>query len=653
MFLLIRKRPSFIHTDRLKGSLNGQGSANGKSLLRQKVRPSLLSALLAVLLIGTSLTTGFAQQTVVEKYGQLRVQGNRIVSQSGEAVQLRGMSLYWSQWIPKFYNYNAIKWLRDDWKITVIRAAMAVDVGGYATNPAAATAEKNKVFTVIDAAVSLGLYVIVDFHVHEAQNYKTEAKAFFSEVAQKYGNIPNIIYEPWNEPYNTPAWATVIKPYHEEIISTIRQYDPDNIIICGTRTWSQNVDEPAADPINEPNIAYTLHYYANTHKQWLRDRAQAALDKGIALFVTEYGTTDASGNGFVNEVETRAWWAFLDKNKIGHANWSVADIGESSAALVRSGNGVNVSADGGWPLSQIKQSGQLVRNELRSKSPFGAADFTITGATPVNCQTVTGNPAMRRVSFTPQYNGQTDEPISFSVVNEMAPTTAAGPYTLNLYTDNPTIRLEAKQGENTASFAYDWLSVCSSTTPPSASLVISGVTMVSCQTLTADMRRLSFTPQYSGVTSGTAAPAVSFSVVNEMMPTTAPGPYTLNLYTDNPTITLKAQQGAKLASYSYNWVDACTYSGARRGAEPLPALTVTVLGNPVVNESVEVEVRGAANQPLRLQVVDAGGRNVNLTTIESAREVERVRLGLGRSTGTYLLRVSTPTQQGVTKLIKP
>ncbi len=602
---------------------------------------------LSVLFSLVSITSGYAQETVVQQHGQLRVQGNRIVDQNGEAVQLRGMSLYWSQWIPKFYNYDAIKWLRDDWKITVIRAAMAVDKGGYATNP---TAEKNKVFAVIDAAINLGIYVVVDFHVHEAQNYKTQAKTFFSEVAQKYGNLPNILYEPWNEPLNTPDWATVIKPYHEEVINTIRQYDPDNIIICGTRTWSQNVDEPAANPINQPNIAYTLHYYANTHKQWLRDRSQAALDKGIALFVTEYGTTDASGNGVVNEVESRAWWAFLDKNKVSHANWSVADIGESSAALVSSSNGVNVSATGGWPLSQIKQSGQLVRNQLRSKNAPETADFAITGVTPVSCQSIaTGK---RQVSFTPQYNGQTADPISISVVNEMASTTASGPYSLTLYTDNPIITLKAQQGDKTASFAYDWLSVCTSTTPPSGSLVITGAVITSCQSPSPGVRQLSFIPQYTGVTSGTAATPLSFSVVNEMMPTTAPGPYTLTLYTDNPIITLKAQQGNKLASYSYNWLTACEASGGRRGIEPTEKLTVTVLGNPVRTETAEVEVRGAANQTVRLQVLNNQGRVLNAITVESARDVERVHLNLDRSAGMYLLHVSTLNQQAIVKLVK-
>ena len=329
-----------------------------------------------LVLLGFTATPSHAQtQTVVQKYGQLRVQGNRIVDQTGTAVQLRGMSLYWSQWIPKYYNYNTIKWLRDDWKITVIRAAVGVNgtTDGYLVNP---TAERNRVITVVDAAIALGIYVIIDWHDHTASDHRTQAQAFFADMAQRYGNTPNVLYETWNEPLSV-SWSGVIKPYHQALVTSIRQYDPDNIIICGTKTWSQDVDEAAANPVTGSNIAYTLHFYANTHKQFLRDKAALALSRGAALFVTEYGTTDASGNGAVNPGETATWWAFLDANKIGHCNWSVADISESSAAL-----NAGASENGGWSLSQIKQSGQLVRSECIAKAPnLGTTPPPPTGGT--------------------------------------------------------------------------------------------------------------------------------------------------------------------------------------------------------------------------------------------------------------------------------
>jgi endoglucanase len=76
---------------------------------------------LAALLLAFCSVPAVAQ-TPVERHGQLQVQGNRIVEQREEPVVLRGMSLFWSQWQPEYYNASALRWLRDDWNISVIRA---------------------------------------------------------------------------------------------------------------------------------------------------------------------------------------------------------------------------------------------------------------------------------------------------------------------------------------------------------------------------------------------------------------------------------------------------------------------------------------------------------------------------------------------------
>jgi len=300
-------------------------------------------------------------QTIVEKYGQLGVKGNKVVDKNGNPALLRGMSLYWSIWGPqKYYNYNCIKWLRDDWHIQIIRACMAVENGGYLTDPAT---QKTLIDSVIDAAIKLGIYVIIDWHDDKAQHYTEKAQNFFVEMAQEYGNYPNIIYEPYNEPLGGVGltWKDSIKPYLVSVINSIRQYDPYNLIICGTPTWSQDVDIASGSPIAGTNIAYTLHYYAATHKQWLRNKAATALKNGIALFVTEYGTCESSGSGVIDTIETRAWWKFLNQNKISRCNWSVADLTETSAIL-----NPGASIDGNWDPSDIKPSGILVKSELLS-----------------------------------------------------------------------------------------------------------------------------------------------------------------------------------------------------------------------------------------------------------------------------------------------
>ncbi|MFC6998848.1 glycoside hydrolase family 5 protein [Rufibacter roseus] len=299
-------------------------------------------------------------QTPVEKYGQLRIEGPHVVDKTGKPVQLRGMSFFWSQWQGGFYNPAAVKWLKEDWQNTVVRAAMGIDHGGYLQNP---EREKQKVITVVEAAIKEGIYVIIDWHDHEAHKHTAQAKAFFSEMAQRYGKYPNVIYEPYNEPLQDPDWATEIKPYHEAVIAEIRKHDPDNIIVCGTRMWSQRVDEAASNPIQGDNIAYTLHYYAATHKQELRNIATQAINKGAALFVTEFGTCAADGNGKVDEAESKLWWEFLDRHKISWCNWSVADKDEAASALKP-----GTSVTGPWTESNLTTSGKLVRNELLNKA---------------------------------------------------------------------------------------------------------------------------------------------------------------------------------------------------------------------------------------------------------------------------------------------
>jgi endoglucanase len=302
---------------------------------------------------------GESPPTPVEIHGQLRAEGNRIVDQSGEVVVLRGMSLFWSQWMGQFYNASAIRWLRDDWNVNIVRAAMGVHSGGYLQNP---TAERQKVERVIDAAIDLGIYVVVDWHAHDPE--PEAAAAFFAQIAAKYGDYPNVIYETWNEPLDTHDWSSVIKPYHESVAAQIRAVDPDNLILLGTQTWSQDVDKAAADPVIGANLAYTLHFYAGTHGAFLRDKAKAALASGAALVVTEWGTSESDGDGHLAISETGVWLEFMDAHDLSWCNWSVADKEEISAALMP-----GAAASGGWPDEMISESGHIVRQALRRRNP--------------------------------------------------------------------------------------------------------------------------------------------------------------------------------------------------------------------------------------------------------------------------------------------
>ncbi|MBB6430494.1 glycoside hydrolase family 5 protein [Algisphaera agarilytica] len=306
-------------------------------------------------LLALSATSQELLATPVERHGQLRVQGTQILDQHDQPVQLRGMSLFWSQWGGAFFNPDVVDTLVDDWGVTLIRVPLAVHRGGYMEHP---EREKAKVMTVVDAAIARGVYVIVDWHAHEPE--PEAAAAFFADLAQTHGHHPHLIYETWNEPLNTHGWAKVVKPYHERVVAAIREHDPDNLIVLGTPTWSQDVDVAAADPVAGTNLAYTLHFYAGSHGQALIDKARRAMEQGAALFVSEWGTSMANGGDGVFLDESRTWLDFLDEHQLSWANWSLFDKDESSCAL-RPGS----SPRGPWPEDRLTASGRFVREQLQ------------------------------------------------------------------------------------------------------------------------------------------------------------------------------------------------------------------------------------------------------------------------------------------------
>jgi hypothetical protein len=373
------------------------------------------------------------------------------------------------------------------------------------------------------------------------------------------------------------------------------------------------------------------------------------------------------------------------------------------------------------------------------------ASFAIVGVTTVSCTTLSAGE--RNLTFNPQYAGVNGQPISFSVLNEMLPTTSPGPYSLHLYTDNSVITLQAVQSGVTSSFVYNWLAACTGGGPPPvnqppvvanaipnqtgtvgtafsymippntftdpngdmltlsaaglpaglsfagstisgtpsasgvstvtitatdpgslfvstnftltinpagmippAGFAITGVTTVNCTTLSTGERNLTFNPQYAGVN----GQPISFSVMNEMTPTTSPGPYSLHLYTDNPVVTLQAVQSGVTSSFVYNWLTACNGGSPRLAAtvEPTTGLQVKVLGNPVYN-AVEFEVTGAEARSLHLSLIDGMGRIVNASHTEQAGATEHYRFDVSTlPAGPLLLRASTPGQSETVRILK-
>lgn len=309
-----------------------------------------------------------------------------LVDSRGVPIQLRGMSTHGLQWYPQIINNNAFVAFHTDWDANVMRLAMYVAEGGYATDP---TVEQT-VINGIKFAIANDMYVIVDWHVETPGDPNASvyngALGFFTDISKKFPNDSHIIYELANEPNgNTPGvtndaagWANV-KSYAQPIIQMLRTTGNKNIVVVGTPNWSQRPDLAALDPINDSATLYTVHFYAGTHLPSNDDKdrtnvmsnARFALEHGVGIFVTEWGTSDASGNNGPYFQAADTWLDFLNSNNISWANWAADNKNETSAAFIPYVSGVSTatSLDPGlglaWPINQLSLSGEYVRTRMQ------------------------------------------------------------------------------------------------------------------------------------------------------------------------------------------------------------------------------------------------------------------------------------------------
>lgn len=311
----------------------------------------------------------------VAKHGRLQIRGNRMVDKHGMGVRLRGMSFFWSQWMGQYWNEDVVDYLRKDWQVTLVRAAMGVEEGGHLENPGP---ETKKLQTVVNAAIKIGIYVIIDWHDHNADQHKRQAMSFFDAISRTYGKYPNVLFETFNEPVHQD-WHGVIKPYHNQIVQVIRKHS-QNIVICGTPKWSSEVDVASTARVYGENIAYAIHFYASSHGEWLRERVRKALNNGVAIFATEWGTCEANGNGHLRLDEARAWMGFFEYHGISDANWAVSDKDESCSAL-RPG----ASNSGHWRSSDLTASGMFVRESIRGHAHTGKCSLAHENCRTTSC----------------------------------------------------------------------------------------------------------------------------------------------------------------------------------------------------------------------------------------------------------------------------
>lgn len=340
----------------------------------------------------------------VSYYGALHTSGGKIIGANNNAqAMLRGVSLFWSDATGQpYYNSDVIAWAKDSLKIDVFRFAMGIQ---YYNSQGNATEPLDKAYSYMDspdgflilvdkmvqAAVENDVYIILDWHSHRAENEIQAASSFFSQVSQKYANIPNVIYEIYNEPVHT-SWSTV-QNYANTIVPLIRA-NTQNLILVGTPNWSQMGDYGG---VSGTNIGYVFHFYAGTHKvSTFGSRLTSAINSGYPVFVSEWGTTSADGNGNPDASASAEWLSFMETHRLSNCNWSLRQSispqnNESETSAIFTGS-TPLTTKKALSEASYSTSGNIVKNYLKQYAGSWNDSLTKghrTGSCAFNHQNVT------------------------------------------------------------------------------------------------------------------------------------------------------------------------------------------------------------------------------------------------------------------------
>lgn len=400
-------------------------------------------AMLAVVL---SVGVLNAQNTPVAKNGQLKVTGLKLCNQYGYPIQLRGMSTHGIQWYGwgGCLNEASLDALAYDWGSDILRISLYVQEGGYESNPTGFT---NQVHTLINEATERGMYALVDWHqlTPGDPNYNlARAKTFFTAIANQHKDKNNIIYDICNEP-NGVSW-NAIKTYADQIIPVIRAIDSDAVILVGTHAWGsmgisdgRTAQDIVSNPVNATNIMYTFHFYAADHGNEYYNELNWASDR-LPVFVTEFGTQEASGDGGNDFTMSQKYIDLLRTKKISWTNWNYSDDNRSGAVWIP-----GTCNAGPWTTARLKPAGAWIRERMLSPaddfpgggnispitnitSPGSGSSFNAPATITINANASDADGSVSKVEF---YNGankigeDASVPYSFTWTN-----VAAGNYSI-------------------------------------------------------------------------------------------------------------------------------------------------------------------------------------------------------------------------------
>lgn len=300
-------------------------------------------------------------------HGSLKVSEGKLRDSRDAVVQLKGISTHSIPRCEPLISEDCFKEIAG-WGVNVVRLAMYTEaMDSY--NRSDYFREKNMALIDkgVEAATAADLYVIIDWHILQDGDpmiNMEKAKEFFDTVSKKYSDHNNVFYEICNEPNGDFGWDR-IREYAEEVIPVIRNNDDHAVILVGTPSWSSRPDL-VSDPVSDDNVMYSFHFYSASHFDEHKNSLRTAVDKGIPVFVTEYGVCADNGSFPRNLASANEWMELLDEYQLSSCLWSFSTAPEA-ASVFRS----SMMKRAGFTDDDLSDTGLWLKAMLKGEKYLG------------------------------------------------------------------------------------------------------------------------------------------------------------------------------------------------------------------------------------------------------------------------------------------
>ena len=304
----------------------------------------------------------------VSNNGKLHVSGTKLMNERNEEIRLVGASatdFSFPEIERSEKSFNSLKL----WGANTTRFFVNANeswVLSYNREPEEVLEKLDQVIANVKAN---DMYLVISWSGVKANglDYADLAQDFFTKVAAKYPNDPNLIYEIWNEPESSNTWEQITQ-YANQLIPAIRNVSPNSIIVVGTPSWDSNLSVVIGHELSYNNIMYVHHMYMSSFAKSRLTDVENALKAGIPVFVSEWGTetTEKNGKSLIRPL-AEAYVNFLDKYNLSHIMFMYGNHNNSNYTHFSILNG---SWNESVPKESLTDNGLFMRNVINGQRNF-------------------------------------------------------------------------------------------------------------------------------------------------------------------------------------------------------------------------------------------------------------------------------------------